>query len=139
MGKIMIKANLQKVGFLKKDAYVSRAVRFSKIDTGELIRHASSDSGISEAMVAAAFYAIEKQVNELLLNGHSIELGNVGTLRFGVKCKIAATADAVGVENVKVRKILFTPSTSLKASIKAVKLVGVTDEDDQAGDDTATV
>lgn len=137
MGQIVIKTNYQRIAMKNKNGYVSRAVRFSKIDTDELVKHASDDSGVSEAMVSASFYAIVKQIEQLLLNGHSIQLGRIGTLRFSVKCKSVDNAEDVSTDNVKSRRILLTPSSHLKMLMRQVKLVGETeatnDEQNQEG------
>ena len=134
MGQIQVKTSVQKLVAQDKDIYVSRAVRFSKIPTAELIEHAASDSGLSDSMVAAAFYAIVKQVKELMLNGHSIELGTLGTLRFSMSCKAAKTAEDVSATNVKTRRILIAPSKTLKQALDNVTFTGFS----VAGEDTAT-
>lgn len=134
MGQIQVKTSVQKLVAQDKDIYVSRAVRFSKIPTAELIEHAASDSGLSDSMVAAAFYAIVKQVKELMLNGHSIELGTLGTLRFSMSCKAAKTAEDVSATNVKTRRILIAPSKTLKQALDNVTFTGFS----VAGEDGAT-
>ena len=137
MGQIQVKTSIQKLVAQDKEVYVSRAVRFSKIPAAELIDHAASDSGLSDSMVAAAFYAIVKQVKELMLNGHSIELGTLGTLRFSMSCKAAKTAEGVSAANVKTRRILITPSKTLKQAMKNVTFTGFSadGENENAGED----
>ena len=137
MGQIQVKTSVQKLVAQDKDIYVSRAVRFSKIPTAELIEHAASDSGLSDSMVAAAFYAIVKQVKELMLNGHSIELGTLGTLRFSMSCKAAKTAEDVSATNVKTRRILIAPSKTLKQALDNVTFTGfsVASEDAATGEE----
>jgi predicted histone-like DNA-binding protein len=133
MGQIQVKTRFQKLAAQEKNAYVSRAVRFSKIPTAELIEHAASDSGLSDSMVAGAFYAIVKQVKELMLNGHSIELGTLGTLRFSMSCKAAKTAEDVSAANVKTRRILIAPSKTLKQALANVTFTGFSaGEDNEA-------
>lgn len=136
MGQIQVKTRFQKLAAQEKNAYVSRAVRFSKIPTAELIEHASSDSGLSDSMVAGAFYAIVKQVKELMLNGHSIELGTLGTLRFSFSCKASETADGISASNVTTRRILLTPSKTLKQAMQNVTFTGFNPEDDVEDEET---
>lgn len=138
MKTIKVKTVFQRVACSDKSMYISRPVTYSKIDTDELIEHASIDSGISRANVAAVFYAIIQQVEELLLNGHSIQLGQLGTLRFSMNCKASETIDGVGAENVVRRKILLSPGVKLKQALERVSLTGFTpdaDEEETAVDD----
>jgi predicted histone-like DNA-binding protein len=123
MGKVRLKTSLQKLVAQDKNAYVSRMVTFSRIPTDEVIQHASRASGIPEPIMGAAFTAIAIQVEELVLNGHSVSLGNLGTLRMGVSCKSSETAEDVTSNNVRVRRILLTPSMGLKAKLKQVNIV----------------
>ena len=123
MAQIRLKTSKQKLVMQDKDVYVSRHATFSRIKTDELIQHASRASGIPEAIMGASFTAIATQIEELLMNGHSISLGNIGTMRMGVSCKAAKTAEDVSSTNVRVRRILLTPSVSLKAKLKQVNIV----------------
>ena len=120
MGKIMLRAALQKVGFSHENKYITRAVRYSTINADDLAEHASVDSGISKAMLKAAFESMLIQAEELLLNGHNIVLGNLGTLQFTINCTAVDTKEEVTAENVTRRKILFKPSMTLKRKIAAV-------------------
>ena len=134
MKTIKVRTILQRVACADKDMYVSRPVTYSKIDTDELIEHASTDSGISKANVAAVFYAIIQQVEELLLNGHSIQLGQLGTLRFSMNCKASETLEGVSADNVSRKKILLSPGVKLKQALERVSLTGFTSD---AGEETA--
>lgn len=104
MGKIRLKTSLQKLIAQDKNAYVSRMVTFSRIPTDEVIQHASRASGIPEPIMGAAFTAIAIQVEELVLNGHAVSLGSLGTVRMGVSCKSAKTPEEVTSNNVRRRK-----------------------------------
>lgn len=122
MGKVRLKTSKMKLIAQDKEVYVSRHVTFSRIPSEEVIQHASRASGIPEPIMGAAFSAIAIQVEELVLNGHSVSLGNLGTLRMGVSCKAAKTAEDVSSTNVRVRRILLTPSVALKAKLNQVNI-----------------
>jgi predicted histone-like DNA-binding protein len=123
MGKIRLKTSLQKLVAQDKNAYVSRMVTFSRIPTDEVIQHASRASGIPEPLMGAAFTAIAIQVEELVLNGHAVSLGSLGTVRMGVSCKSAKTPEEVTSNNVRRRKLILSPSVSLKGKMNHVNIV----------------
>jgi predicted histone-like DNA-binding protein len=123
MGKIRLKTSLQKLVAQDKNAYVSRMVTFSRIPTDEVIQHASRASGIPEPLMGAAFAAIAIQVEELVLNGHAVSLGSLGTVRMGVSCKSAKTPEEVTSNNVRRRKLILSPSVSLKGKMNQVNIV----------------
>ena len=123
MGKIRLKTSLQKLVAQDKNAYISRMVTFSRIPTDEVIQHASRASGIPEPLMGAAFTAIAIQVEELVLNGHAVSLGSLGTVRMGVSCKSAKTPEEVTSNNVRRRKLILSPSVSLKGKMNQVNIV----------------
>lgn len=123
MGKIRLRTSLQKLVAQDKNAYISRMVTFSRIPSDEVIQHASRASGIPEPLMGAAFSAIAIQIEELVLNGHSVSLGNLGSLRMGVSCKSAKTPEEVSSNNVRRRKLILSPSVALKSKMKQVNIV----------------
>ena len=114
MSKMKVNAAFQKVAILKKEGYVSRAVTYSKIDGEDVLEYASQNSGINQAQLSAAMYAIRQSFINFLLNGHSVELPGVGIFRVGVNAKMVDEATKVSVDQIYRRKIHFLPSTVLK-------------------------
>ena len=109
-----VNAAYQKVAILNKEGYVSRAVTYSKIDGDEVLELAAQNSGINQAQLSAAMYAIRQSFVNFLLNGHSVELPGVGIFRVGVNAKMVDEATKVSVDQIYRRKIHFLPSTVLK-------------------------
>ena len=108
MSKMKVNAAFQKVAILKKEGYVSRAVTYSKIDGEDVLEYASQNSGINQAQLSAAMYAIRQSFINFLLNGHSVELPGVGTFRVGVNAKMVDEASQVSVDQI------YLPSIALK-------------------------
>ena len=129
MAFISLFSRKQYVGYKKKMMYITKAVRYSTIGKDELIEHASQDSSVPSAMLGASYDALFVQIKELLLNGHSIQLGDLGTLRFSISAQAVTDKEDVGADLVKSRKILFRPSPKLRRMINAVnfKLESIND------------
>ena len=114
MSKMKVNAAFQKVAILKKEGYVSRAVTYSKIDGEDVLELAAQNSGINQAQLSAAMYAIRQSFINFLLNGHSVELPGVGIFRVGVNAKMVDEASKVSVDQIYRRKIHYLPSSDLK-------------------------
>ena len=109
-----VNAAYQKVAILNKEGYVSRAVTYSKIDGEDVLEYAAQNSGINQAQLSAAMYAIRQSFINFLMNGHSVELPGVGIFRVGVNAKMVDEAAKVSVAQIYRRKIHVLPSTVLK-------------------------
>ena len=109
-----VNAAFQRVAILDKEGYVSRAVTYSKIDGDEVWELAAQNSGINQAQLSAAMYAIRQSFINFLMNGHSVELPGVGIFRVGVNAKMVDEASMVSVDQIYRRKIHYLPSIDLK-------------------------
>ena len=109
-----VNAAFQRVAILNKEGYVSRAVTYSKIDGEDVFDYSAQNSGINQAQLSAAMYAIRQSFVNFLLNGHNVELPGVGIFRVGVNAKMVDEATKVSVDQIYRRKIHFLPSTVLK-------------------------
>ena len=95
-----VNAAFQRVAILDKEGYVSRAVTYSKIDGDEVLVLAAQNSGINQAQLSAAMYAIRQSFINFLMNGHSVELPGVGIFRVGVNAKMVDEAAKVSVDQI---------------------------------------
>ena len=134
MSTIVLNAKKRKIGFSKKVAYVTRAVRYNTIGTDELVTHASADSGVSKAMLKATFEAIMQEIQQLVLNGHSVQLGDLGTLQFSISCKSVEDKEDLSTDLIKTRRMLFRASSKLRDEMNDVKFdTVIIDTEDDGG------
>lgn len=122
MAQINLKVSKQKIIMLDQERYVTRPIRYSTIGIDEICDYVASDSTLPRAYVAAVAEGIFKQIEEMLLNGHSIKLPNLGTLRFSLSAKARKTVEEAGATAVYRRRIIFTPSVHLKEAIRSTSL-----------------
>jgi predicted histone-like DNA-binding protein len=128
MGHIIFNAQKQKIGFNKKVAYVIKPFRYSTLSDEDVAQMASDDSGITVSQIEQCLAALEKQIRQLVLNGHSIMLGPLGSLRFSESAKSVEDKEDYSVDLIKRRRILFKPSKKLMQEIRKVKKTIVVDE-----------
>lgn len=120
--------------------YYGRVAHTSVIDSTTLCLHAAMDSGIEESKIAVVYDAQQKQMKELLCNGHPINVPELGTFKLGVNSEGVTVADVqerypqfnpetddirryLSARQVKSAYILFTPCESIKSALRAIKMV----------------
>ncbi len=116
MGKKNIKLKISErvCGIDKKTRYYTSPKRATVIDDEQLIKMASDDSGIRIEQIAAVYRSLFIQVKELVCNGHSVQLGDLGTLHFKINAKITEEKDAAGGQVVRRKKVWFQPSKHIR-------------------------
>ena len=142
MSTIVIKKNLQRVGYAKADKYITSPVRYSTISTEDLLKYASQNSGIPKAQMMAAFYAINQQVEQFILNGHTLQLGTLGYFFLSVKTKATDAEKDAGVDAVKKLALKFRQSKQMgimiSQNVQFDCLNNKDEEEDTTGDDDTT-
>ena len=133
MGTIVNRVKRQKNGLTKKVAYVTRNVKYNTLEWDDVLDHASADSGISRAQLTGAMDAFLKQVRQMLLNGHTLEVGDLCFLRLGSSAKCVENKEDVSASLIKRMRILVMPSMGLKQKIQRIRYetVVVEDEDEE--------
>lgn len=126
MGQINLKTRQQRIAYKEdnKDYFLTSPEQYSRIDADQIIEYSSENSGIPKAQMASAFYALNQQVEQFLLNGHSLELLNLGYLYLSVNAKAVETEEEAGAKAVKRISVKFRQSKKLRDKINSnVQLV----------------
>ena len=118
--KVRIKVSEVTCGLDKKQRFLTILNRATPIDDETLIKYASDDSGIRIEQIAAVYRSLFVQVRELVCNGHSVQLGDLGTLYFKVHAKIAEEEADAGGSAVKSKRIGFRASKVLRQLMQEV-------------------
>ena len=105
MGKVFIKAKQQFFKPGESQMYFTKSITYSKIGFDVLVKHVSADSGMSEAACEGAIRSIMKQVEEMVLNGHTIYIKQLGTLKMGISAKAPLTSDEAGAKQIRRRRL----------------------------------
>ena len=104
-----------------------------------MVKFASENSGISKANIAAAFYAIQQQIEQFVCNGHGIVLGNLGTFYISTRCKAAEDVKDAGASSIRSLAVRFRQSKKLRSMLNNNTLLeGVEFEKDTEEEDEQT-
>ena len=106
----------------KKERYFTTMQRAGVIDDNTLIQYASNDSGMRIEQIAAVYKSLVTQVRELVCNGHSVQLGDLGTLYFKVHAKISADLEGAGGAAVTQKWIGFRASKAMRQQLQSVNV-----------------
>lgn len=105
-----------------KKGYTLRPLRLSTIDEHELARHVEADSGIDHARVEYIMASVVKQLREMVLNGHKVELSELGVIGLTCRARGSDTEQQVSVHNnVKTLQFTFRPSATLREQLGKVR------------------
>lgn len=118
MGKVYIKINQQYFKPEDKQMYFTKSITYTKIGFDTLVKHVAADSGMSEAACEGAIRSIMKQVEEMVLNGHTIYIKQLGTLKMSFSAKAPLESSEAGAKQIHCRRLLYFPSPIIKDEIE---------------------
>jgi len=131
---INLKITHRFVKVLNKSLYVLRPITYSRISKETLLNRASDNSQVKKSEIHDSMDAVSREFRNFLMNGHSVEFPDLGTFRFSIQAKASETLEGINADQVYRRKIIYTPSTTLKQLLNSVNLIS--DEDDQTSSST---
>jgi len=103
--------------------YVMQPELYSQLAQDKVIREAALRSGVSEGVMKACWDAAGEVIKAWLPEGHSVPLPGLGTCRFGLSASSVDDVNKVKTSLIKVRRIVFTPSTELKDELRDTPVV----------------
>lgn len=121
MPAVILNSKKQNIAFKEQRLYVTRVVRYNTISSDVFLKHVAADSGLSEAVASVAIGAINKQIKQMLLNGHSFPIGNLFYLRYGFNCKAKQSLADVNARDIYNQRIICRPTKNMTTKLREVK------------------
>ena len=110
--------------------FVMRPELYIPIQEKKVFAEASSHSGISAGVIKAAWDAAGDVIRTWATEGHSVPLPGLGTMRFSVRSTAVSELNDVKTSLITRRRIVFTPSVSMKEELKNTSIqITCLDED----------
>ena len=122
MGKVFIKTQQQYFKPEDREMWFTKSITYTKIGFDQLVEHIARDSGMSEGAVEGAVRSIVKQVEEMVLNGHTIFIKNLGSFKMSISAKAPLDVEEAGAKQVYRRRLLYAPSQAIKDEIERTQL-----------------
>lgn len=132
-GQINIGYSARKVGYMSgAEKLVGQAERYSTIEYAAIVAYAAKAAAVPESSIEMAMEAIFDAVNYFVLNGHSVQIPNLGTFSLGISAKSTQTEaefTAKFAENLRRISIRFLPDPELKQMISSTTISTSVTED----------
>ena len=110
--------------------FVMRPDLYIPISEKKVFKEAAAHTGVSEAVLKAAWDAAGEVIRAWATEGHSVPLPGLGTMRFGVRAKAVEDLEDVKTGLISTRRIVFTPSSEMKDVLKETSIqITCLDED----------
>lgn len=103
------------------EGFVATPVRYSTISVEDLADHISADSRVERSKVAVITDSLIKQIREMVLNGHKIEVPHLGSFKPKIKSQLAINPESVDAASFSA-KVRFSPSVELKRDLQAARI-----------------
>lgn len=115
------------VGDKDKDFYIPKPYIYNTISMSDLATHIALDSQVERARVQVIIDSLLKQIQEMVMNGHPIDIPHLGRFKPALRSKQAINELYFDINQTSVR-VVFQPCRELKDDLKTVKLSKVGDE-----------
>lgn len=129
----------------KPTVYKIQQVNYSVVDTATLVDDVAESCGLNKAMTKAVLEAIVQRACRYVGMGHAVQLGELGTVKPVFTAKTKATAEELGAENIRTKKVRFFPGQRLRDVVKNISVSEydlsdgtIVDADDTEEGDTST-
>lgn len=119
-GQVNVGYAPKKVAFLNTEKLVGSADRYSTIDYKAIVAYAAKAAAVPESSIDMAMEALFDAMNYFVLNGHSVQIPNLGTFSLSVRAKTASNESEFTADfrqNLRGVKINFLPDSDLKAML----------------------
>ena len=127
MGKIVVKAQQQTVfnkdkSGVKSYAYVLRPVRYTTMNSNDIINYCAANSIVPKAYLSASMVALSQCIENFLLNGHSVEFPNLGIFSLSSSGISETDVNKAGIVQLNKLNVRFLPCIQLKTEVENVDL-----------------
>lgn len=114
--RLIQKANPRELKSQRK--WYVRPVKAGTVNNKQLSKDIAAKSSLTKG---AVMNVIENMVNEIpryLMEGYSVSLSDLGTLRLSLSSEGADTPEKFSPENIKNVRVIFTPSPEFKRTLQ---------------------
>lgn len=117
----------------KPTVYKLAPIHQQQVSFDGLLDEVSNACGVNRSQVKAAVEALIDRMSMFMNYGMSVKLGEFGSFKPTFNSKSEATAEALSVDNVTRKKILFYPGKRFKTMLDRLSVVSSSMDDNEGG------
>ena len=130
-GQLNVGYKGRRIAFNNTEKLVGQVIRYTTIAYAAIVAYAAKAAGVPESSIAMAMEALFDAMNFFVLNGHSVQIPNLGTFYLCVSVKSSASEaefTANFAQNLRRVSIRFLPDPELKAMIASTAINTLVDD-----------
>lgn len=101
--------------------YYAQPELYSQISREDIVEAAQRNTSIPKAYLDMAYDALINEVENFVMNGHSVQIPNLGTISCRIRGKGADKRDNYSTEQIKKVGFTFLPDPYIKKLLKKVQ------------------
>lgn len=121
MGTIRYKVVAKKNPIDRTVAYYAQPDLYSQISREDVVEAAQRNSSIPKAYLDMAYDSLVNEVENFVMNGHSVQIPNLGTISCRINGSGAVNAESYTTENIRKVGFTFLPDPYIKKLLKKVQ------------------
>ena len=121
MGVIRYKVVPKKNPIAGSVKYYAQPELYSQISKEDIVEAAQRNTSIPRAYLDMAYDALINEVENFVMNGHSVQIPNLGTISARIKGAGASTKVSFSTEYIKKVGFTFLPDPYIKKLLKKVQ------------------
>lgn len=121
MGVIRYKVVAKRNPLDNTTRYYAQPVLYSQISKEDIIEAAQRNTSIPRAYLDMAYDALINEVENFVMNGHSVQIPNLGTISCRINGKGADSRDVFTTELIRKVGFTFLPDPYIKKLLKKVQ------------------
>ena len=122
-GTIRVKVLPRKSPKNRSVKYYGNVDLYSQIGRAQILEAAQRNSQIPKSYLDQTFDALEVEIENFVMNGHSITLEGLGTITSTLHSRGVATEDLVLADNIKRVKFGFRAASNLRKMLKSANII----------------
>lgn len=124
-GKVIIDYDARRIAFKDETRLVGKADRYTTIEYEDVVIKAAKAAAVPESSIEMSMEALFDAMTYFVLNGHSVQIPNLGTFSLAISCKTSQNESDFKqnfAENLRRVYIRFLPDVGLKEMIASTRV-----------------